>query len=107
MGVIAKMEKFIREKKRNLTSTGAILINFIIIMVLFVNYLYLTFNSIQRQDDLLSSGVKAPGISSLALKASNGDLAQNVEENSSYQSLISSLEADLKSIPAKLSGEIY
>lgn len=98
-----KMKDFIREKRWYLISGGSFLIIFAIITGIFTNSIYLKLESVQKQNELMSSGIKSLETSSAALISSIDKSAQNVGAYSADQSLISSLKTDLESVLAKLS----
>lgn len=100
---IIKMKEFISGKKWHFISGGAFLVILAIIMGVFVNSIYLKLDSVQKQNDLLSSNVKSLENSSSALKSSIGDLTQNTGVSIGDQALLTSLKADLEGVFAELS----
>ena len=96
------MKEFISGKKWHFISGGVFLVIFVIIMGIFVNSIYLKLDSVQKQNDLLSSSVKSLETMSATLKSTIGN-SQNVGANSGDQLLLASLKADLEDVLAELS----
>lgn len=95
--------RFINEKKRHIISASAFLIVFAIIMGVFINSIYLRLDSIQKQNDLLSSNINSLKALSEMLRSSIGDLEQNIGANSEDQLYLTSLKSDVERVYAELS----
>lgn len=98
-----KIYEFIRAKKWHLISGISFLVIFALIMGVTLNGIAVKLESLQKQNDMLSSSMKSLESSSAMLKSSIETLAQNGEVPSKEQLLIQDLKSDLESILAFLS----